>query len=191
MPLNSSNIASTEEKEFLSAVGKKNDLMASNPDAIEIIGDLSNEGIPFSVISLLKGILKQLTFQNLLSILTSINTVLENAFFLGVDIRPISAKTYIDASGIIAAVNTSQSILHEDRDRRYLFIQNTSNEPLYFDFLNPAVLGHPSIKLNPNDNFVMEGSAIFPFAVNIIGQTAGQTFLCKVLRGNYNKNDIT
>jgi hypothetical protein len=88
-----------------------------------------------------------------------------------------------DRSGTIATANVSQILAAANPTRRYLFIQNLSTGPLWINFGAAATLSQPSLQI-PNGNvagnpFSMERTFVATDAVNIIGGTNAQPFVCK------------
>ncbi len=81
-------------------------------------------------------------------------------------VAPIVQGTVTDRSGSAGA--TSTQIMAANTARRFLFIQNISNAPIYFNFTSAASVGSGSIELSQFSSFVMEGSFVSTEAVNII-----------------------
>lgn len=83
-----------------------------------------------------------------------------------------------DGSGEISS-NSSQLVFPGDFNRRYLFIQNQSEtEDLWINFILPATIGQPSIRIPPLASFTLEGTLCFGNDVNIIG-AIGTPFTAK------------
>ena len=71
---------------------------------------------------------------------------------------------------------TSQEIFPANATRKYLFIQNLSDENLFVRFGNVATAGSGSIKIKPDLAFIMECNFISNQSVNIISATTGKIF---------------
>lgn len=84
-----------------------------------------------------------------------------------------------DISGSITVGGTSQQLAAANSSRRYLFIQNVSVNLLWIDFGVAAVEDSPSIKLNPNASFTMDGTFISKDQINIIGPITGRKWTAK------------
>jgi hypothetical protein len=93
-------------------------------------------------------------------------------------IRPGRGPT-IDRSGSITTGGTSQVQVPGNSVRRYLFIQNNDTVALWFNFVIPAVLSQPSIKLVADASFTMESGYVSDEPVSVIGGTTGQKFTIK------------
>ena len=87
--------------------------------------------------------------------------------------------TFTDRSGAITTGGTSQQVMAANTSRNYLILQNISAENLWFNFGVAAVTDSPSLKLEPGQTFVMEGTFIHVGAMNIIGATTGSKFVSK------------
>ncbi len=53
-------------------------------------------------------------------------------------------------------------------NRKFLFVQNLGNAPLYINFTSAATTGSGSIELSQFASFILEGSFITTEQVNII-----------------------
>ncbi len=71
-----------------------------------------------------------------------------------------------DRSG--TATSASVQIMAANAARRYLFIQNLGNAPIYFNFTSAATVGAGSLELSQFASFSMEGSFVSTEAINII-----------------------
>lgn len=87
--------------------------------------------------------------------------------------------TTTDRSGSIALGSNSQALMGANTARNYLFIQNTGSNDIWFNFSISAVIGQPSMKLQPGGAFVMEGSFVSTEAMFIIGATTAQVYTAK------------
>ncbi len=93
--------------------------------------------------------------------------------------RGASNTVYTNRSGSLAAGATSQVLAAENRERRYLFIQNISDETMWINFGVAAVQDQPSVQLTAGASLTIDGGVISTQAVNIIGTTAGKKFVAK------------
>lgn len=86
-----------------------------------------------------------------------------------------------DFSGSLVAGATSQELMPANTSRRYLLIINpsTATESLWIDFGTDAVVGSPSIELQPGGVFVMEGNFVSTDAINVIATTISHPFTAK------------
>lgn len=95
-----------------------------------------------------------------------------------VPIVPVRS-TLTDFSGTATAA--SVSILAANSNRRYVFLQNTSNQTIWFNFTIAATTASPSIKLGPGETFVMEGTFVSTEQIFIIrGGAINAAFTGKV-----------
>lgn len=91
-----------------------------------------------------------------------------------------------DGSGTITTGGTAQQVFAANSSRKYMLIQNQSTDTLYVNFGTAAVVGQPSMALQPanganqaggslsfEDNFVPNTT------VSIIGATTGDAFVAK------------
>lgn len=90
-----------------------------------------------------------------------------------------SQGTLVDKSGTITSGGAAQTLAAANTARKYLIVQNVSQENLWINFTTTAVQNQPSILLLPNGSFVMEGSYVSTELVSIIGTTTGSTFTAK------------
>ncbi len=86
----------------------------------------------------------------------------------GVQIDPRTAApgTLTDRSGTATSVSTT--VMAANASRRFLFIQNLGNAPIYINFTSAATVGAGSIELSQFASFVMEDSFITTEAVTVI-----------------------
>lgn len=98
---------------------------------------------------------------------------------VSVSLSPASGNT-VDWGGVVAADAISQEVMGVNLTRKYLFIQNLDDaEDLWIDFTADAVIDSPSIRLLPNDTYVMEASYVTSEAVNVIAASNGHKFSAK------------
>jgi hypothetical protein len=92
-----------------------------------------------------------------------------------------STGTITDHSGTITTGGTAQQAVGANASRKYLLIANplTATQILYFNFTASAVVGQPSIGLNPGDSFEMNGGFVTTEAVSVLGATTNNPFVCK------------
>lgn len=105
--------------------------------------------------------------------------------------KPFTGIFY-DHSGTIEVADQSQHVsLIYAMLVGYFFLQNTSDQDLWFNFGLAAVKASPSIKLSPGESFTMEGNCLFTSngGVTIIGETQGQTFTNKVIYSGVGTSD--
>ncbi len=74
--------------------------------------------------------------------------------------------TLTDRSG--TATNTSAQIMAANASRKYLFIQNLGNAPIYINFTSAATVGSGSLELAQFASFVMDSSFVSTEQVNVI-----------------------
>lgn len=84
-----------------------------------------------------------------------------------------------DRSGTITLGGTAQQAMASNATRRFLFLQNTSDTDLWFNFTTVAVADQPSAKLTPGAVFIMEGGFVSTEAISIIGATTSKSFTAK------------
>lgn len=84
-----------------------------------------------------------------------------------------------DRSGTITSGGAAQTAVAANSSRKYLFIMNTSDTDMWFNFTTAAVANQPSVKLIPGASFVMEGNYISTEAISVIGATTGKAFTIK------------
>lgn len=97
---------------------------------------------------------------------------------------PVSAVAgpTTDRSGAITTGGTAQDAAVANTSRHYLFLRNptTEVEPLYFDLgVNAVVTGSPSIRLDPGDQAVYEGSWVPSDRISVNAATSGHKWTCK------------
>ncbi len=71
-----------------------------------------------------------------------------------------------DRSGIATA--TSAQLMPANNNRKYLFIQNIGNAPIYINFTSAATVGSGSIELAQFASFAMEGAFVSTEQINVI-----------------------
>lgn len=86
---------------------------------------------------------------------------------------------FTDASGSIPVANTSEEILAEDANRKYLFIQNVGTEDIWINFTSDASSDPGSIQLSPGAALEQSG-IVTSEAVNVFGPESAP-FTCKAL----------
>lgn len=91
----------------------------------------------------------------------------------------VAQGTYTDKSGTITTGGTAQSLAAANASRRYLMVQNNSAGDLWINFGVTAIVGQPSIRLQPGDAWIEDGTFVNTGSVSIIGATTGQTFSAK------------
>lgn len=91
-----------------------------------------------------------------------------------------SKGALVNKSGTITAGGTQQTLAAALSTRRYLFIQNLDPaEDLWINFTTAAVVDQPSIRIEPGQTFVMEGSFVSTELVSVIAATTGHKFTAK------------
>ena len=90
------------------------------------------------------------------------------------DIKSIGTVT--NHSGTITTGGASQLAVPENLTRKYLLVQNVSDEAMWIMFGTNAIEGQPSMKLLPNGSYVMESTFISSQPLYIIGATTGKEF---------------
>lgn len=103
-------------------------------------------------------------------LLTAIRDVL-------IQIRDQRQGTLTDRSG--TATTTSAQMMAANAARKYLYVKNTSTGTIWIDFGVAAVVGSPSIDLDPGDVFSQKDAFISTEAVNVRSQTLTRTFTAK------------
>jgi hypothetical protein len=79
--------------------------------------------------------------------------------------------------GEIIAAGVSQEIVGENPNRKYLLVQNTSNQDMYVGIgVNPVVEG--GLLLPKNGGSLICDLFIPTQAINIYGDTEGKTYMC-------------
>lgn len=86
-----------------------------------------------------------------------------------------------DVSGTITTINVSQQQLAANPNRRYLFIQNLHTGGLWVNFGTAATSSQPSIKLSPDEKFIMDSSSgyISTDSIHLLGGGSSQPFTVK------------
>jgi hypothetical protein len=87
--------------------------------------------------------------------------------------------TLTDRSGTITTGGTAQVLAASNTTRKYLFIQNNSIAPLWYNFTTTAAQSQPSVQLAAGASMYFGGPYITTEAVSIIGATTGQAFTAK------------
>lgn len=82
-------------------------------------------------------------------------------------------------SGSITLGGTSQTLAAANTSRRYLYVQNISNEILWVNFGIAAVQDQPSIKMTAGSVLAYEGTFVPVESVSIVGATTGSKFVAK------------
>lgn len=95
-----------------------------------------------------------------------------------VQISPIQGVV-VDRSGEITEGGVSQVLMEANPDRVYFFLQNASNNDLWYDFGVDAVERSPSIKVSPNGNYENPSHFSFTQEIRIVGPVTGQVYTCK------------
>lgn len=93
-------------------------------------------------------------------------------------VTPQGPATYADGSGTITAGGTSQVVFAANASRRYLLIQNNSDQDMWVNFGIAAVVSQPSVKVAANGGF-FEPLVVPASSVTIIGATTGKAFTAK------------
>lgn len=88
-----------------------------------------------------------------------------------------SRGTLTDFSGTAGSV--SAQILASNASRKYLLIQNSSNNNMWINFTTAATSASPSIRIAGGETFVMEGNFISTEAINAIRQSSDVSFTGK------------
>ncbi len=83
-----------------------------------------------------------------------------------IDPRAASPGTVTDRSGTATSVSTQ--VMASNANRKFFFIQNLGNAPIYFNFTSVATAGSGSIELSQFASFILEGSFISTEAINVI-----------------------
>lgn len=86
-----------------------------------------------------------------------------------------------DRSGTVTTGGTAQNAMVANASRKYLLLRNPleETETLWFDLTATAVAASPSIRLDPGDTFVMEGSFVSTQALSIFAATTGHKWTAK------------
>lgn len=92
------------------------------------------------------------------------------------------ADTKTNASGTLAAANVSQQLVPQDKTRTILFFQNVSAADLWLREGSAATTAQPSIKVPAGTTFIDKDGICMgkDGAVNVIGGTISQAFVCWV-----------
>lgn len=88
----------------------------------------------------------------------------------------VAQGTHTDRSGTITTGGTAQTLAAANSARRYLFVQNNSAGDLWLRFGGTAAATQPSIRMQPGDAWVEDGTFVNTGSVSIFGATTGQTF---------------
>lgn len=96
---------------------------------------------------------------------------------------PLSGRgqdTPVDGSGTITAGGTSQTVFAANPGRRYLEIQNVSDETMYINFGAAASASSASFMIAANGGAYINASNYCPKGtVTIISATTGKRFVAK------------
>lgn len=85
--------------------------------------------------------------------------------------------TLDDFSGGIDTASISQTLAAENNDRSYLHIQNHGPDVMWIQFGAAAVVGQPSIAIQPGESYVP--SFVDSRAIHAISEDATNTFTAK------------
>lgn len=90
------------------------------------------------------------------------------------------SDTKTNASGTIAAANTSQLLIAQDKSRVILFFQNISANDLWLREGSPATAAQPSIRVPAGTTFIDKDGICMgrDGPVNVLGGTIAQAFVC-------------
>lgn len=92
-----------------------------------------------------------------------------------------SGSALTDASGTITSGGVAQLLMAANASRKYLLVQNQSNDPLWINFDGTdAVAGQPSLQIPANGGSYERAAGFVPTgAISIIGATTGDAFTTK------------
>lgn len=74
---------------------------------------------------------------------------------------------------------TSTQILGVNPNRSFLCIQNSSNKKVWIEFNSPAVVGFPSMVLNPNQTLFQESMSIMVDSIYAISDSENVPLIIK------------
>lgn len=116
-----------------------------------------------------------------LSTSNSVRIAISGATFTGGVSSNASQGIPTDAVSLaIVAGGTAQQVFAANPNRRYLIIQNQSNDPLWINFGAAATAAPPSIQIATNGgSYIFEGAFIPTGSISIIGATTGDMFSAK------------
>lgn len=77
------------------------------------------------------------------------------------------------------ATTTSSQIAASNTSRKYFLIQNIGSQIIYIDFGTAAVVGTPSLHINPGATFIMEGGFVSTQAINAIVSASTAAYIAK------------
>jgi hypothetical protein len=111
---------------------------------------------------------------------TTVRTVLVDASGRPLVVTAPSGGNLTDCSGTITEGGTSQELVAALTTRKYLLIQNLSDEVMWINFGADAEADSGSIKLAvASDPFIMQGSFVSTQTVNIVSATTGKAYTAK------------
>lgn len=84
-----------------------------------------------------------------------------------------------DGSGTITTGGDSQEVFAANPDRKYLLVQNQSEDILFIEFGGAAVEDQPSIEMLPKMVLIWESMFVPGQSVNIIGPNTGAAFAAR------------
>lgn len=90
-----------------------------------------------------------------------------------------AGNTPTDGSGTITTGGTSQTVFAASESRRYLEIQNISDETMYVNFGAAATTDSNSFKIVAGGSYVNVSNFCPTTTVTIIGATTGKKFIAK------------
>lgn len=93
--------------------------------------------------------------------------------------RSTGLDAHTDASLLLTTGGVSQQALPQQQDRHYLFIQNQDNVSMWVDWGKAAVMGWPSVQLDPGDNLTEEGNFVSGEAVYVISSKTGHQIVIR------------
>lgn len=107
-------------------------------------------------------------------------TIVSSSGSLTVTSSP-SSGTLTDRSGTITLGGTAQNAMAANTSRKYLLLRNpiSETEALWFDLTATAVAASPSIRLDPGDSYVMEGTFISTQALSVLAATTAHKWTAK------------
>jgi hypothetical protein len=97
---------------------------------------------------------------------------------LSSDIETVPNKFSITDHSVHLGVN-SVKILDANLNRSFLFIQNTSRNPIWLDFNQHASAGFPSMQLNAGAILIMESNSITIDSIYAIANTTNVPLVVK------------